>query len=364
MKHKKLLSLILSIVIIALSVQICFAAEVSPFTYEITSENTATITGYSDLHEKNLKIPSELGGYPVTEIANDVFKGKLSLSTVTIPDTVISLGDMAFYGCKNISSVNIGASVKEIGDYCFNLCESLVSINLRNIEKIGEFAFYGCKGLTTLNCGNYITEIPKRAFSGCKLLTNITFSKKLKTIGDYAFANCISLTSLTFPNSLTLIGLSAFSNAEVLESVTFGNGPLTISGYAFENCPALLKIKFPETIEAIGRNAFALRDETTFTHAKDFEISCYSSCSPAIIYASEAGIDPYLIDLKKTVKYGNVDGDKKITTKDARLVLRASADLAIIDDDKFTFADVNLNGKIDIDDARIILRKAISQESK
>ncbi len=362
---KKFLSVFLAVAIIVISAPLCFAAVYENFTYEVNSDNTITITGYSNLHLSDLTIPQTIDGKTVTAIGDNVFKGKASLKTVKIPDSVVTIGNYAFYSCKNITSVTLGAGVKSLGNNCFNLCESLTSIHLNSVETIGEFAFYGCKKLTSLNCGSALTAIPKRAFSDCELLANITFPKlSLKSIEDYAFANCISITKLTFPNSLNHIGNSAFSHNELLESVSFPKGSLVISNYAFENCPLLLNVTIPENVTSVGRYAFALRDDNVFTHAKDFKFSCYSTCSSAIVYASEAGVDPYLVDLNQYVKFGDVNGDNKVTTDDARLVLRAFANLdEPLDDSRMFYIDVNLDGIYDAKDARIILRKAIMQES-
>lgn len=361
---KKILSVFLAVAIAVISAPMCFAAVYESYTYEVNSDNSVTITAYTNLHLSSITIPETIDGKTVTAIGNNVFKGKSSLKTVKIPNTIVSIGDYAFYGCKNLTTVTLGSGVKTLGAYCFNLCESLTSIHLNNVETIGEFAFYGCKNLTTLNCGNSLSAIPKRAFSDCELLSSVTFPKlTLKAIDDYAFANCISLVSLTFPNSLKKIGISAFSNNELLESVTFGRGALEIGGYAFENCPLLLSITLPANVTSVGRYAFALRNDNVFSHAENFSFSCYSTCPSAVIYASEAGVDPYLIDLQKTVKFGDVNGDDKVTTDDARLVLRAHAKLSEpLDDSRMFYIDVNLDGIYDIKDARIILRKAIMQE--
>ncbi len=361
---KKILSVLLAVVITVISAPLCLAAVYESFTYEVNSDNTITITGYTNLHLTSITIPETIDGKTVTAIGDNVFKGKASLKSVKIPDTVVSIGNYAFYSCKNITTVTLGTGVKTLGTNCFNLCESLTSIYLNNVETIGEFAFYGCKNLTSLNCGNSLTAIPKRAFSDCELLSSITFPKlTLKSIGDYAFANCISITSLKFPNSLNSIGRSAFSNNEALESVTFGRGALEIAGYAFENCPLLVSVTLPENVTSVGRYAFALRNDNAFSHSQGFSFSCYSTCSSAVIYASEAGIDPYLIDLQKTVKFGDVNGDDKVTTEDARLVLRAHAKLSEpLDETRMFYIDVNLDGVYDAKDARIILRKAIMQE--
>lgn len=361
---KKFLSVLLAVVITVLASPLCYAAVYESFSYEVSSDNTITITGYTNFYEANLVIPEAIDGKTVTAIGDNVFRGKSSLKTVKIPNSVVSIGNYAFYGCKNITTVTLGDNVKTLGSNCFNLCESLTKIHLNNVESIGEFAFYGCEKLTSLNCGNALTEIPKRAFSDCELLSSITFPKlSLKAICDYAFANCISIASLSFPNSVKSIGISAFSNNAALESITLPRSALTIGNYAFENCPLLLSVTIPQNTVSVGRYAFALRNDNVFSHAQGFTFSCYSTCSSAIVYASEAGVDPYLTDKGEAVKFGDVNGDGKVTTEDARTVLKAHAKLGTLDESRIYFIDVNLDGVCDSYDARIILRKAIMQET-
>lgn len=363
---KKILSIVLAVAITVILSPVALAATYENYTYEVNSDNTITITGFNNLHLTSINIPETIDGKTVTAIGNEVFRNKPSIKEVKIPNTVTSIGDYAFYNCHKLTTVTLSNSVKSIGANCFNLCESLSSIHLNNVETIGEFAFFGCKKMTSVNLGSALKEIPKRAFSDCKALTSITFPKTgLKAIGDYAFSNCKSIPSITFPNSVKTIGLSAFSNNEALETVDFGRGVTDIGSYAFENCPLLLNVTIPENVKTVGRFAFAIRIDNEFGHQRNFKYSCYSTCPSAVIYAAEAGIDPYLIDLKKSVKYGDVNGDEKVTTEDARIILKAHAKLsAPLDETRKEFIDVNLDGVCDIQDSRLILRKAIMQEAQ
>ncbi len=93
------------------------------------SNGEATITGYTGT-DTEIDIPSTLGGYPVTVIGNKVFDGRVSLKSITIPDSVTSIGDGAFLGCRNLKSVTIPDSVTSIGMFAFNYCSSLKSIEV------------------------------------------------------------------------------------------------------------------------------------------------------------------------------------------------------------------------------------------
>ena len=125
----------------------------------------------------------------------------------------------------------------------------------------------------------------------------------------------------------------------------------------------IAKANLPTVLTFCG--IVTLRSNNEFGHQRSFKLSCYSTCPSAVIYAAEAGIDPYLIDLQKSVRYGDVNGDNKVTTEDARMVLKAHAKLsAPLDEKRKEFIDVNLDGTCDAEDARLILRKAIMQEAQ
>ena len=81
------------------------------------------------------------------------------LTSVTIGNSVKSIGDEAFYGCNGLTSVTIGNSVNSIGDYAFYYCSGLTSVIIGNgVESIGGFAFKGCSKLYNVYC--YAEKVP------------------------------------------------------------------------------------------------------------------------------------------------------------------------------------------------------------
>ncbi len=100
-----------------------------------------------------------------------------------IPEGVTGIGDGAFSGC-GLKSVTISESVKSIGDYAFGDCDSLTSVTIPGS----------------------VTSIGARVFFGCGSLADVTISEGVTSIGDFAFSDCYSLTSVTIPGSVTSIG--------------------------------------------------------------------------------------------------------------------------------------------------------------
>ncbi len=249
-------------------------------------------------------IPETCSGLPVTAIAKEAFRDRQSLISVTIPDTVVSIGNLAFYscnqlvsitlpdgvesigegafreckvlgsaylgnnltviessafqGCTSLASINIPETVTSIGDYAFKDCSSLSSeITLSDgVISIGKEAFDGCVAITKVTLGSGIKTIGDEAFYGCTALAEINLPEGLELIGRSAFYNCDGIKTLTIPESVTELGLSAFSHCDSLESVEILAKLSSISGSMFYNCAKLASVTLPETVTEIGYQAF------------------------------------------------------------------------------------------------------------
>ncbi len=221
--------------------------------------DTVYLLGYKG-SETELTLPDKFNAknYAIYKYA---FYNCTSLESITIPNSVTSIGDYAFSGCTGLESITIPNSVTSIGDEAFYGCTSLESVTFEEGSKltsIGYDAFLGCTGLTSITIPNSVTSIDNYAFRNCTSLTSITIPNSVTGIGSYAFSGCTSLTSITIPNSVIGIGSAAFDGCTSLKSVTFEEGSkLTrIGSSAFRGCTSLTSITIPNSVTSIGDYAF------------------------------------------------------------------------------------------------------------
>jgi hypothetical protein len=135
------------------------------YTY-ITNDGAIRITGYTG-PDGAVTIPSRINGLPVTRIEFGAFHYCPHLSSITVPNSVTSIGDEALFGCTNLTSVTIGNGVANIGNFAFCVCGSLTNVTLgHSVTNIGSEAFYSCTSLTGLYFKGNAPHADSSVFSG------------------------------------------------------------------------------------------------------------------------------------------------------------------------------------------------------
>jgi hypothetical protein len=207
------------------------------FTY-ITNSGAITITGYTG-SGGNVSIPSSINGHPVKAIGYQAFYLS-SVTSVTIPNSVTSIGDYAFSQCSRLGGVTIST----------------------NVTSIGTKAFRGA-GLTSVTIPKSVTSIGDYAFGDCTHLTSVAIPNSVTSLGGYMFAYDTSLTSANIPTTVTSIGTAAFYDCSKLNSVTIPNTVASIGYYAFRLCTNLHKVYFQGNAPLVNGGAGSA-DSTVF----------------------------------------------------------------------------------------------------
>ena len=274
-------------------------AEVNGIRYVIeSSDGTATVDGpgFKDRIPANVVIPSTIdvegATYTVVGINSWAFLECTALTSISLPNTLTTIGISAFNGCVNLTSftfpqsftqkylpsglfadchslskIEIPATVTTIGNDCFRDCRSLTSIALPNsLETIYNNAFVGCTGLTSMEIPNSVTKIDNEAFRGCSKLTSIFIPASVASIGQGVFSYCDNLASLTVSADNATFDSRGNCNAIIQTAsnrlVSGCNGtviPNTVTGIggkAFAGCPSVTAFNVPNSVAAIGEYAY------------------------------------------------------------------------------------------------------------
>lgn len=283
------------------------------FEYSV-SNGKATITAYKGTSSK-VVIPSKLGGYPVTAIGNAALDELDLMTSVTVPEGVVSIGNDAFTGCDKLTSVNLPNSLISIGMFGFDACDSLTTFTLPpNLQELGDYVFASTPiehlnipaSLTVVNAATFgfcdsiegidvdpgnpvyssqdgiifskdktkllyyphgkadatyvvpagVKVIGKNAFSNNKHIVNITLPEGLNEIEGNAFASCTALKTMTIPASTFMVGAGAFGSCAALTDVVFLNPNTQLGSDLFVYCHSLTTLTLPSGLHTIPKGLF------------------------------------------------------------------------------------------------------------
>ena len=210
--------------------------------------------------EKNTTLTSVSIPETVTELEYYAFKGCTSLTAVTIPSGLTkagSLGNGAFSGCSALTTVQFGSGLASIPGALFE-GTGLKTVTLpESVTSIGPWAFANCTKLEQVSFPAGLTSIDLSAFENCTALTAVTLPKRLTELGGAVFENCSALKSVWIPKSLTNNGLGdGFKGCTALTDITFETGITKIADRQFDGSP-IKSITIPGTVTTVGMGAFS-----------------------------------------------------------------------------------------------------------
>jgi hypothetical protein len=231
-----------------------------------------------------------------------------------IPNSVTSVGNVAFYNCTSLTSVAIGSSVTNIEGAAFFQCTSLTSFSVdaanpvfssldgvlfnkaqttlilfpggrggsyvipNSVTNIGSVGFSGCSGLTSVTIPNSATTIEYGAFSYCTSLTNFSVDAAhpvLNTLGGVLFNKAKTILirfsagrggSYIIPNSVTFVRDYAFLGCTSVTRVTIRNSVTSLGIFAFDDCASLTSVTIGNGVTSIGHYVFyCCANLTSFT---------------------------------------------------------------------------------------------------
>lgn len=292
---------LLSVCLILTANVFAFDFVIDKMAYNITSPTTVETTWLDGSHNADVIIPSQVvyssTTYAVTAIGPNTFNGYgNSLNSVSIPQSVTSIGHYAFYGCDAITTISIPGGLTYLGERAFCGCSKLNSITIpKSLSRIYSEAFMGCESINsvTFELPSSLTQIDFAAFEYCGHITTLNIPNTVTTIGGRAFQFCGSLQTINIPGSVNSIGLYALDDTPWYNnqpeglvyagnvayaykgtmpentSIVLNEGTTGISEYAFYSQRNLSSLSIPASVSAIGRNAFEYCSglQTIYSHA-------------------------------------------------------------------------------------------------
>lgn len=215
-------------------------------------------TKYLRSYKGDVTIPAEVTydgkTYKVVKIGDSCFRGCVELRSVTLPQTIDSIGEWSF-AYTNITSIKLPSTLKDIGMAAFYNCKKLADINIPDSMKIlREALFQFCENLKSITLPPSIYRIQGHVFSDTKIRT--LDASNVKWLDSHAFCDMDSLISIKLNPTLTSIPDNCFSDCGSLEKIELPSTVRRIFDWAFDNCKKLRYINIPEGVEYISKGCF------------------------------------------------------------------------------------------------------------
>ncbi len=204
------------------------------------STGNVTVTDVEAGTQTSIEIPETIDGGTVKIIGANAFEDCDTFTSITLPQSLTSIEDIAFAYCTALQNINIPQNVTNIGVSAFLQCKSLTSITIPSgVTSIKTSAFVLCTSLRSIELPDHLVSIGNSAFVGCSSLESIVIPAEVTSVRQFAFSGCTSLRSIELPDHLVSIGNSAFIGCTSLESVVIPMSVTSVENGAFDSCISL-----------------------------------------------------------------------------------------------------------------------------
>lgn len=211
--------------------------------YDVTSGTTS------------VTIPSSIGGLPVTAVARYGFQCS-DLTSITLPDSIKTIGYYAFAMSSNLTSVTLPSSLETMEMHCFELCSKLDTVNFpSSLVKIHTKCFDSTPWLSEQKANNTLVIINGALFDASKASGDFVVPSNVKYVCPGAFSRNSNITSVVFPNGVTEVGDDTFFYCTNLRSVELPSVK-SIGATAFCDCQNLRELKVSGDLSDIHEYAF------------------------------------------------------------------------------------------------------------
>lgn len=289
---------------------------------------------------KSIKTFDELTFFTgLTGLKDNEFENCSSLSSLTLPQNVSTIGESAFAGCTSLASAPLHSDIKTIGKFAFRGCPGISSVQIPdNVTSIGSGAFAECLSLKEFT-GKYASDDKRLlivsntvvAFAQTGISSYDKIPASVKAIGDFAFINCLNLKSVTIPSGVLTIGESAFSGCSSLPSIIIPETVSEIRSSAFDGCSGFTSIDvLPATPPSGGAKMFdntnncpiliPAKSEKAYRSASDWKVydNRLQPKGGSIIEFKDAGVKAVC------VKKWDTNGDGELSVEEAAAVTAIS----------------------------------------
>ena len=226
-------------------------------------------------NESALEVPREYDGIPVIAIDDYGFKGDTKLVSITLPDSITTIGYEAFAGCISLKTFEMPNSVTVVYHRAFFSCENLTKITLSNqLKKLNSKTFCNCFRLEEIEFFDGFEKLENDVFHHCNRLSKAIIPESLQVFENSVFLGCSSLKKVVAYDldswlSITLraaisnpmfFGAQLYFNSndkeELVTVVDIPEGTKKISKFAFYGCASLTSVTIPVSVTEIGMQAF------------------------------------------------------------------------------------------------------------